>query len=552
MPVAGPAMSVGRATEEPLRRAAIGDAVLLFVSGMIAFVVALPSEYLGLEARFALFAEDMLRNGPTPFPTTYLGPYADYPSTTIVPIYWLARLVGQVTPLVAVLPTALVSAGILVVIYQIGALRSRLWGCFAGCLTLLTLAFVQASRAVSPDQYTTLVTAACFYIAYSGCELDRRRRLWLLPLLLVFGYACRGPIGLIVPGGVLGTFYLFQRKWKAFSLISVVVLALLVGCSAVLLAAAEHQGGEAFAERVWSMQAIGRVQGVGRGFYYYWTTGFVSYACVFPLAVVTLCGQWRRISDRRDPDARLLYALTVWAVVVLVGLSIPGEKKARYILPIVPPLALIAAHLFIGTERQRELAWPREGFLRLCAALPYVAGIACAGRGLVVLFTNAGQDLFFGRTIVCTALAAVIAVVSMDRVPRELQTRLRTMVVGAMSLCLINVSVVEPSTFLRERSEPFVQRIEALQAKRDRPIVFYRIGPDQGDIVLAANYRKRLTPLFAETASGLWRCGVGAYVIAREGDLEGLSSTLPVRPKVVGRGSLAGDPCAVFTIGPDD
>ncbi len=523
-------------------------ALLIFAAGVVAFTVGLPQEFIGLDARYALFAKEMLRNGPSVFPMTYLGPYPDYPATIILPIYWIALAFGRVAPFAAVLPTALVSAAILVLIYKTVALRSREWGYYAVCLTFLTFTFVQASRSVSPDQYTTLVTAACFYIAYSARELEAKRRLWLLPVLFLVGYACRGPIGMIVPGAVLCTFYLFNGQVKAFSLVSVMVLALFIACSAALLAAAEHQGGKAFAERVLAMEALGRMHGEGRGFYYYWSTGFVSYACVFPFAVVSVCAQWKYIKERSDTDSRLLYSLVVWAVVGLVGLSIPPEKKARYILPIVPPMALIAAHLFIGPARQRALTWTRSIFLRLCITLPFVAGIGCACRGLVAQFTGAGEDMFFERTIVCTAMAAGIALVPMGEVTGQQPMRLRALVVGAMSLFLINVGIVEPITFSRERSGPFVELLEALQQERERPIVFYRIGPDQEDIVLAANCKQPFVPMFVESASGLLRRGTGAYVIAGEEDLNELSPTLCSRPKILGRGLLAGECCVVFTI----
>jgi len=524
------------------------DALLIFAAGIVVFTVGLPQEFIGLDARYALFAKEMLRNGPSVFPTTYLGPYPDYPATIILPIYWLAELLGRVTPLAAALPTAIVSAGILVLVYKIAALHSRKWGCCAVCLMFLTFAFLQASRRVSPDQYTTLVTAACFYVAYSARELGMKRRLWSLPVLLILGYACRGPIGLIVPGGVLCTFYFFNGQVKAFSLVSVVVLVLLAACSAALLAAAEHQGGRAFAERVLASEALGRMNGGGRRIYYYWTTGFVSCACVFPLAVLSYSLRWKRITAREDADSRLLYSLAVWTVVVLVGLSIPGEKKTRYILPIVPPMALIAAHMFVVPVQVPSLMWTRRIFLRLCAALPFVAGIGCACRGLIAQFTGTGEDMFYERAIVCTALAAGIAFVSMRRAIGGQPSLLRALVAGAMSLCLIHMGIVEPVTFSRERSGPFVERIEALQKEQQKPIVFYRMGPDQEDIAVAANLGEPMVPKFIATFNSLLNVGSSSYVVAGELDVNEISSALPSRLAVLGRGQLAGERCAVFTI----
>jgi hypothetical protein len=108
-------------------------------------------------------------------------------------IYLSSVPFGKVTMFSAVLPTAVVSALILVVIYWIGAIHSRHWGLFAVPIALFTHEFVSRSRSLTPDQYVSLATALSFYLAYSANVYGRKKRLWLIPLVLVASFCIPRP-----------------------------------------------------------------------------------------------------------------------------------------------------------------------------------------------------------------------------------------------------------------------------------------------------------------------------------------------------------------------
>jgi 4-amino-4-deoxy-L-arabinose transferase-like glycosyltransferase len=110
-------------TDESMRRTR--DSLLIFAGALLLFMVGLNPEFIGFQSRFGLFAQEMFRFGPSYFPTTYQNPYPDYPGTSTFLIYLVSKLVGQVTPFTAILPTAVTSALILVLTYRIGAIRSR-------------------------------------------------------------------------------------------------------------------------------------------------------------------------------------------------------------------------------------------------------------------------------------------------------------------------------------------------------------------------------------------------------------------------------------------
>ena len=67
------------------------------------------------------------------------------------------------------------------------------------------------------------------------------------------------------------------------------------------------------------------------------------------------------IKNFQGKDRDLLKKCLGWAFVVLIGLSLPADKKIRYILPVAPALALICGYLFFTTaEKETILKVARE------------------------------------------------------------------------------------------------------------------------------------------------------------------------------------------------
>lgn len=193
------------------------QALLIFFLGLILFTVELgPQEIMGFESRFYLFALEVWRHGPDWFPTTYHRPYPDYPGTATFLIYAFSKLIGKLNRFTAVFPSAAASALTLAITYLIGALHSRRLGLSAVLMLLFTLTFAEEARSISLDQFVTAVTVLCFYLVYSAQELKKPYRVaWIFPLF-VLGFAFRGPLGLVIPTGVVCLFYLTAKKYPRF------------------------------------------------------------------------------------------------------------------------------------------------------------------------------------------------------------------------------------------------------------------------------------------------------------------------------------------------
>ena len=71
------------------------DSLAIFLIGVVIFTIGLNPEFIGYDCRFAVFAQEMLRNGPTFFPTTYDQPYPDYTGASTLMIYLHGKKEGQ-------------------------------------------------------------------------------------------------------------------------------------------------------------------------------------------------------------------------------------------------------------------------------------------------------------------------------------------------------------------------------------------------------------------------------------------------------------------------
>jgi 4-amino-4-deoxy-L-arabinose transferase-like glycosyltransferase len=520
------------------------DCLLIFVVAMAMFVIGLPQEFLTLDVRFAVFAQEMLRNGPTFFPTTYGEPYPDYPATSTLLIYLASLPTGEVTPFTATLPTAVASALVLVVIYLTGALHSRRWGAMAVVMAMFTKTFFSLSRCISLDQYVSLVTVLSFYIVYTADLLGKRKRLWWVPVLLIAGFACRGPMGTVVPAGVVCGYYAVSRDWKRMFLMGVSAAVMLAVCLGMLLAAAAWQGGSAFVEEVIRMQVTGRLADPrNHDYYYYLTTGPAKYALALPLAlaVAAICARpiWRE--GRREYV--LMRLLVVWLLVVLVGFSVVTEKKIRYILPAVPPMALLAGWLFAEPVQQIILMRVRQTVAFCCKLLPLVA--ALYGVAGLVLGWSSSESANYAAVATFGGMMTA-GVLLHSRTKDESARETVSVAAGALTMALLVVCVTERVAYLDERSRPFVERVESFEKAGPESVVFYAMDSDKEALRLLVNYERPIRPDFVKAAEGIEAVQGPAYIIARESDMEKVPLVAKAGLAVLYRGRFDAEDCVVL------
>lgn len=514
--------------------------LLLFTAGLD------HQEVVSFDSRFYLFALEMWQHGVSSFPTTYHQPYPDYPVTSTLLGYLVSLLFGGVSKLTVVLPSAIAAALTVVMTYQIGSLHHRRYGFAAACMLLFTLVFFKSARSIALDMYPALGAAACFYLVYSAEILRKPYRIaWIYPIF-VLSFAFRGPIGLVIPAGVVCVYYLMNRDYRRLIMTGMLAAVLLSACTAALLALAYYTGGETLMRDVLRMQIAGRIDNYFLPFYFYFTNSFVSYALAYPLAVMTMIAlvyshYFRRLSL---PDFSLLWKLTGWALVILLGMSIPGDKKIRYILPMAPAIALLAAYplampisssCFVFLRRLMTMFFLGMPFLFLCA-VSYAASVL-PRYSLAVMIPFLPLILFLGGVQVISGILYFKY--------RE-KASLIFLPLALISFLSLNFFVIEPIELAADHARDFVTHIETVRLLRGAKLVFYRENPDGMPIKYRINMTVDEQAQFLNDEKALMQFAAPAVFISSETYFRELPPEKSGQFKVIERGKIGHVNVVVF------
>jgi len=498
------------------RRQAWGAAALAF---LLFICASWHLSIIGFDSRFVMFAQEMLRHGPSFFPTTYGEPYPDYSGFSTWLIYLCSYPMGHVSSLSAWLPTCLASAATVGLMYRLLAPYSRRWAWLSIALLLLSNTFITETRAVSLDQMLATVTFAVFYLAYAADHFNSARRWWLVALLLVVGFGIRGPIGLVVPAGVLCSYFLQNRQWRRLWRFSLVAVLILVGCMLVLLGLARLSGGEALLAQVVHMQITGRMDGSegASPLLWYFSSALGNYALAYPLALLVLAVVF--VAGRREPSAALdlLYLCAFAALVVMVGLSIPHAKKARYVLSMLPMAAIIAAYPF-QVRAGRYFWWLRGLILTMCCFIPgaLMAGLLAIRPRFPETLSDIGPVL------------SVLGLLQLIALPLLMRPRLRLYGLPACAVLAVWVSyigVFEKTERMLYDTRLFTEAVLGVTRSDSAPLVLYSMGKDAKGIKFMVNVDDDLQPVFADTVEQLNAVSGPANVVMSNNDFQKLQGT---------------------------
>ena len=509
----------------------------LFCLSLILFTWGLRSEeIISFDSRFYLFALEMWQTGPSWFPTTYHEPYPDYLATSTLLIYFVAMLLGSMNKLAAVLPSAIAASLTVVLTYMIGALNNKRLGLYAAFFLLLTVAFLKNARGIALDMYPTMITALCFYLVYSAQIKSKPCRAgWIYPLL-VLGFAFRGPIGLVIPTGVICTYYLLDLNIRKFFITGFIALILLIVCAITLLGLAYHVGGSVFLHDVLRMQVVGRIDNSYLPAYFYFVDGMRNYAPSFPMACLTVIGVV--IYFKEIPHAKFLLKLIGWVVIILLGMSIPGDKKTRYILPMVPAIALLAAYPFAITIGKKYFVLLRSIFLRIFLYFPAIFLLVTEA----IFFYAKNRELDFGihyLSIVITLIVMQLIALSIvfryltDAVKREVPI----VFIATLSFVMTYIAVIEPIELSINRARDFVTTIEAERLQQHAHLVFFKERPDSLPIKYLVNMSHDLPnaeqPIFIGDTQSLLGFTQPAFFITSASYFESLSKEVMAKFEII-------------------
>lgn len=487
--------------------------LLLFV------MVSNHQAFIGFDSRFVMFAQEMLRHGPSIFPTTYGEPYADYSAMSTFFIYLLSLPFGHVTSFTAWLPSSIAAAVIVTLMYRLLAPYSIKWALGSIALMLLSVTFISEVRAVSLDLMLAAVSFAAFYLAYAADHFNARRRLVGLFALLVLGFAIRGPIGLIVPTGMLCSYYLFSGQYRRMFSFGVGALALLVICIGLILWLADISGDAAFVRDVIRMQVTGRIDGSegSSNALFYVTSSLGNYALAYPLALLTLVGVLAGDRSNRGPQWRLMMFCVAAGLIVLVGLSIPQAKKARYVLPMLPMAAIVAAYPFQAASG-RVFAGLRLLIQGLWLVLPGVM------FGVVLIAHHRLPDSLpsIGLVLGLLIFLQVAALGSVFKSHLRVPGLACCAVLAVWSVFILYFEPIQRGMYdTREFSRAVLERMN----KDSVPVVLHGMGKDAKAIKFMVNTDTDVRPIFTETPEQLAAVKAPAYIVMSQESYRKLPSS---------------------------
>ena len=526
------------------------EALYLWLAVLASFMLGLWQQpFINFETRFVVFAQEMLRHGPSLFPTTYGQPYPDYPVTSTILIWLFSLPFDQVTKFSAVFPTALASATVAAMTYKVFAQYSRKWGALAVGFEFLTVTFLADSRSISIDQMVSALTVSAFYLTHRSYRDGTALPIQQLMALLVAGFLIRGPVGVVIPAGVVISHLILTSKPKLVLSFAAWSAGVLIACMAIQIGLATVVYDKDFASELIRMQVFGRfTEASPDPKYYYFLSSFGNYALSYPVAMIVAVSILVRKFGKNpgitgDEHVRLVTLLMAWVAVVLIGLSIPETKKVRYILPVVPALAGLAGYLFMDI-RGVVMHWIRRSVEALLFAIPCLVTIFLLLQRKHLIGHGLNPDVTTGVFLVLS-LANVGIFAYFRRKAHEYSIAFVAMAV--ISAICLQIAIVEPIDLRIHDTGPFVRTIENLREQQPAGLMFYKENPDGLPIKYLVNVSSDLRPQFIDSIEQLNVAQLPAWLLTREKNLDDLKNAGVIGEAVIHRENFGDIPfVAVF------
>ena len=416
----------------------VGVSVLTFFVG-----IGLPAISDSDEAFYAQAGREMIESGDWLTPR-YNGLYRfEKP----VLFYWLTALcyllIG-VTETAARAPSAV--AGILLALATYGC--ARRWydpstALLAGTITATSFGYTATARQALPD-----LALACFITVATWAALvalvaprpsgpDPARRLWLTlsGFAIAGGFLTKGPVGVVLPGLVVGPLALWRcysevclskdTPWspprKLFGdLMYLSILSLALAAPWFVAMTASH--GTSYLDRFFIAENLQRFAteryNAPRPIWYYFPIvvgGLFPWSPLMLLWSRSLRGLLNRVRHIQPTEIWL----GAWALTPLLFYSVSIGKQPRYILPILPPLAILIARALSRslnpTESPRRCDFLTIATVSSGAVLILLGGLILRAHVLLPAVSPASMQLAAAVIVGSGAGVVMIALSSLKR-----------------------------------------------------------------------------------------------------------------------------------------
>jgi 4-amino-4-deoxy-L-arabinose transferase-like glycosyltransferase len=437
------------------------------------------------EAFYAEAAREMVESG------NLLTPYFNYETRFQKPIlyYWMTAatfVVTGPTEASARLWSALSGIGLVL----ITAACARRWyddgvGLLAGAIVATSFGYYAIARMALPDLpltfFITLTTWAGFVATLDG---GRHQRGWVLlaAVGMALGFLTKGPVGVILPGLVVVPVVLMERRGlhlRGADVLSALVVFAVMALPWYGVMWLTH--GTAYLDGFFLGDNLERFAtdrfNDPRPWWFYGPVIMGGLLPWTPLALVWLSPVWRFLTRRKDIET-LELRLVLWAALPVLFYSLSVGKQPRYILPVLPPLAiLLAVSVLERTRDWRSLDGarvriPRPGAVSVGAALTGVLLVALAAlvwRAEPLLLNVSTAFTLWAAAAIALAGAAVLMV--------GLSSAWRQVPLAVTLAAAVTFTALQYGTFSGTGESTVEQVARAVQAARlgDEPIGTHQV-----------------------------------------------------------------------------
>lgn len=325
------------------------------------------------------------------------------------------------------LPSALAALGCLLLTYRFSlALFGRTAALWSSLILLTSVEFFALSQIVILDMLLAFMLTlgySCFFLGQIAIDNGKSRTQFLC-MYLAFGIATliKGPIGFILPAGVIGFYILATRHWMLLRRLELSLgslLFLVTVSSWYLLAEFQNPGylRHFLLEENFARFLTDRFHRTQPSYFYLLAlpAGFFPWSVLLPNAVVSL---WKPSLKREQ-----LYLIS-WIVVPLLFFSLSSSKMAHYILPIFPPLSIILGSMVAESFRNDRTkpistaAFPAIAFLLLTLILITAMvwpEVVSAAAGIQFQFVPALAPVSLGTACGVVLLSILMLVIEQTR-----------------------------------------------------------------------------------------------------------------------------------------
>lgn len=365
------------------------------------------------EPRFAEVAKEMIEGKNWILPHNNGWIYTDKPPF----FFWLVSLVsmmlGGVSSFSARIPSVLAGIGTVYLTYMI-TLRSlgRRTAYLSSIILTTSYLFFEKARTAQTDMVLTFLIVLSFLLFYlsQGERLSRRKYLLLFYLTLALATLTKGPVGFIIPLGVILVYFASIgefRKIKEIFIWDGMILFLLIVVGWIVAATIVGQGEYNIISAI-NRHAVSRfAEGLHhhRPFYYFFKSfplDFLPWTFFIPSAFVLA------FSKLRSAERKEMAFSLCWFFFVFVFFSFSREKRSLYLLPLFPAASIMVAHLlrsvFAGQEEMpKRFSSMINYFLSGCV---FISGFFLP----VMAFMKAKDYLFASFVLAFVIMASSVAI----------------------------------------------------------------------------------------------------------------------------------------------